>query len=67
MITIIETSTSERNAETVELFNKIKPLLDNGHSFNSALKLIGYNHWTHSRGWYRDLVDYAKSKGYVRK
>ena len=36
MITVIEQTTAERRAETRELFNSIRPYLDNGHGYRSA-------------------------------
>jgi len=64
-IKVIETSTDERNQETVELYNKINPLLEQGMSITKALKKLGYHPSTQS--WYRDLLDYAIERGYVKK
>ena len=36
MIKVIEQSTDERNEETKQLFEQIKPLLDKGHTYMSA-------------------------------
>lgn len=68
MITIVEQSTSERKQETKELFERIRPHLDEGYSYNNALILIGYVsknvNLDRFHGWYRDLTEYGASQGY---
>ena len=70
MITVISQTTSERNEETRQLFEQIRPLLDDGYGYMSALIQIGrvtaveskngyYNH-----AWFRDLRAYGESQGY---
>ena len=68
-IKVIEQSTSERKEEIKQIFERMKPLLDNGGNFyQSALEVTGRKSvGTRSRGWYRDLTDYAKSQGYDYK
>ena len=44
MITVVTQTTAERNQETRELFNAIKPLLDDGYSYHSAS--VSYTHLT---------------------
>ena len=66
MISIVEQSTAERGQETRELFDKVKPFLDEGLSYDKALKQAGLmtaNSWK-QRAYTRDLVDYAKKQGY---
>lgn len=63
-IRVIQQSTAERKQETKELFEKVKPLLDEGYSFRQALIQLGYRVSNTSHGWYKDLVDYAQTKGY---
>ena len=41
MITIVEQTTAERKNETKDLFEQIKPYLDEGFSYKSALVKIG--------------------------
>lgn len=68
-ITVIEQSTSERNEETVSLFNQIKPLLDNGFSYMGACIHIGRvplktRNSYYKKQWFRDLREYGESMGY---
>ena len=67
VIKIINQDTRERNMETVELFNKIKPLLDEGYLYSSAVKMIrGDCHSKfYQRSWFKDLVRYGESMGYL--
>ena len=65
MITVIQKTTAERKQETIALFEKIKPLLDEGYSFNKALTETTDLSVTNYRcGWFKDLIDYAKTQGY---
>lgn len=69
-ITIISQSTSERKMETIELFNKIKPLLDSGLIYTKAIKIVKglpEEYALTRRKWYRDLVSYGESQGYLYK
>ena len=70
MITVVSQSTSERREETRQLFESIRPLLDDGYGYMSALIQIGrvtavqakngyYNH-----AWFRELKEYGESVGY---
>ena len=64
-IRIIEQTTSEREQETRELFEKCRPLLDKGCGLYTAVKTVSDKKPTHTKnGWYRDLIDYAASQGY---
>lgn len=72
MITVIEQSTSERNEEIRNLFEQIRPLLDEGYGYNSALIKIGRiprdsRTGYYSQGWYRDLKEYGENQGYNYK
>ena len=64
---VIETSTAERKQETRELFDKVKPFLDDGLSYNKALKQAGIMEtglsWR-QRAYTRDVVELAKEHGY---
>ena len=70
MITVISQTTSERNEETRQLFEQIKPLLDDGYGYMSALVQIGRvtkseskcGHYRHA--WFRDLKEYGEKMGY---
>lgn len=69
-ITIVSQSTSERNMETMELFNQIKPLLDEGMIYAKAVKIVKGLPEVYSltgRRWYRDLISYGESQGYPYK
>ena len=70
MIKVIETSTAERKQEIIDLFTQIKPYLDEGYSFGKALMKVGRitsnggGMLNPSRGWFGELIDYAKTEGY---
>ena len=69
MITVISQNTKERKEETRELFEQIRPYLDEGYSYNSAIRQVKKNaHGNYSGlGWYRDVVQYGESQGYPRR
>ena len=72
MITVIEQTTAERQEETKQLFEQIKPLLDEGYSYMTACIMVGRcNKETrtvhYSRSWFSDLKEYGKSQGYDYK
>ena len=69
MIKVIETSTAERKQETIELFNEIKPYLDDGYSYTSALEKVGRitskaKGYYYCQAWFKDLKEYGESQGY---
>ena len=69
MITVISQSTAERNEETRQLFESIRPYLDDGYGYMSALQKIGRVQKGRSSGyyrhsWFRDLREYGESQGY---
>ena len=69
MITVIEQTTSERKQETKELFEQIRPLLDKGYGYNTALRKINkISSWSqghyYQQAWFRDLREYGESQGY---
>ena len=68
-IKVISQSTKEREQETIDLFNKAKPYLDDGFSYRSAvIKALGLNpnlHRSNAR-WYRDFIEYADAHGYPK-
>lgn len=63
---MITQTTAERREETKAIFDKMRPLLDDGWNFyQAALEVTGRKSvGTRCRGWYRDLREYAKSQGY---
>ena len=67
---VISQSTKEREQETIDLFNKTKPYLDDGCSYRSAImKVLGKKptcSFSDSR-WYKDFVEYADAHGYPKK
>ena len=66
---VISQSTKEREQETIDLFNKAKPYLDEGFSYRLAIiKALGLNS-NNSHGnakWYRDFIEYADAHGYPK-
>lgn len=69
MITVISQSTQERKEETRKLFELIRPLLDEGYGYNSALKKVGKINeksagYYYSQGWFRELREYGETQGY---
>ena len=66
---VISQSTKEREQETIDLFNKAKPYLDDGFSYRLALqKVLGkesnssFSHFS----WYKEFVEYADAHGYPK-
>ena len=69
MITVIEQTTSERQEETRQLFETIRPYLDEGYGYMSALHQIGRVQKGRSSGyyrmaWFKDLVKHGEQEGY---
>ena len=63
---IIERTDKDLENETRELFEKIKPYLDDGVSFTKALINVGKGRNTRSR-WYKDIREYTIQQGYEIK
>ena len=66
-ITVISQTTAERRQETIDLFNEIKPYLDDGYSYTSALIKIGRTqkkNRVYQQAWFRELKEYGESQGY---
>ena len=64
---IIERNSQDYQAETKELFNKVKPFLDNGYSYNKAVKVIKNIESLNTKAsWFKDLVEYGEKQGYSR-
>ena len=66
---VICQSTKEREQETIDLFNKAKPYLDEGFSYRSALQKVLGKKPTCSFGgasWYKEFVEYADAHGYPK-
>ena len=67
---VICQSTKEREQETIDLFQKAKPYLDEGFSYRSALqKLLGKKPSCSFSGarWYKEFIEYADAHGYPKK
>lgn len=67
---VISQSTKEREQETIDLFNKAKPYLDDGCSYRSALqKVLGKKSTCYFGGarWYKEFVEYADAHGYPKE
>ena len=65
-IKVISQSTGERENETRELFEEIRPLLDKGYSYSRAVRQVKNMktiYVTHYR-WFKDLIKYGESQGY---
>lgn len=66
---VICQSTKEREQETIDLFNKAKPYLDDGCSYRSALQKVLGKKPTCSfsdTSWYKEFVKYADAHGYPK-
>lgn len=66
---VICQSTKEREQETIDLFNKAKPYLDEGFSYRSALQKLLRKKPSCSFGgarWYKEFVEYADAHGYPK-
>ena len=65
---VIELSTAEREQETKELFEAIRPLLDDGYTYNKALRKVkNLKSLNTNNAWYKDVIDYGERMGYPRK
>jgi len=64
---IIERNSQDIEAETVQLFNDCKPLLDEGVGFYEAIRKVknirGSSNFGNS-SWYKRFKAYAASQGY---
>ena len=66
---VICQSTKEREQETIDLFNKAKPYLDDGCSYRLALQKVLGKKPTCSFGgarWYKEFMEYADAHGYSK-
>ena len=66
---VISQSTKEREQETIDLFNKVKPYLDDGFSYRLAImKVLGKKPSNSFGGasWYKEFIDYADAHGYPK-
>lgn len=68
-INVISQNTAEREQETKELFEAIKPRLDEGVALSTAT--MEHMHLNDrgfcNRRWYKDLMAYAVSQGYRKR
>ena len=70
MINVIEQSTSDRKKATINLFNEIKPYLDEGMIYSKAVKIVKNLPGSYpctNLAWFRDVVEYGESQGYSYK
>lgn len=69
MIKVIETSSEDRQKELEELFEKMRPYLENGFSYSRAYKIItGLKHSAFAkRRWWKDLLEYGEKQGYPKR
>ena len=67
-IRVIEMSTAEREQETIDLFNKIRPLLDQGYTYNRAIRKVrNITALNTNNAWYRNVIEYGESQGYPKE
>lgn len=68
-ITVISQNTTERQQETIELFQKCKPYLDKGETLSNAVQKVLQRHHNrfYNQAWYKELREYAYSQGYTGK
>ena len=69
-IKVICQSTKEREQEIIDLFNKVKPYLDDGCSYRLAIMKVLGKKPTYSFGgarWYKEFVEYADAHGYSKE
>lgn len=66
---VISQTTKERKEETKKLFEQIKPLLDKGYIYSAAVTAVTGSKCglCYSVAWYRDLINYGESQGYLYK
>ena len=65
---VIEMNTREREQEIIDLFESIKPLLDEGYSYNKALRKVkNLTSVNTNNAWYRNVIEYGESQGYSKK
>ena len=67
-IKVIQQTTAEREQETKDLWEQIKPLLDQGMIYSAAAKKVkkipGASFNRYQQAWYKDLIAYGESQGY---
>ena len=65
-IKVISQTTTERNQETRQKWEKIRPLLDQGYSYSRAVRKT--HKITHQQvahlSWFKELVKYGETQGY---
>ena len=62
---VIERTTDDIDSETIELFNEIKPLIDNGYSICRAVKTVkNLTSVNTGLSWYKRIREYTISQGY---
>lgn len=69
MIKVISQNTAEREKEIRDLFERIRPLLDEGYSYRQAvIKVKDISPFANvvKYAWFRDVVEYGKKQGYGR-
>lgn len=62
---VIERSDKDMDNETIQLFQQIKPLIDNGYSICNAVKTVkGINSVNTHLGWYQRVRQHCIEQGY---
>lgn len=63
-IRVIQQTTAERKEEILQLYEKVKPLLDDGIGLWTAVKTVRGKPCSTNVAWYRELRMYCRQKGY---
>ena len=66
MISVVETTTEEREQEIADMFNEIKPLLEEGHTYHRACLVVFGSTFVRSAK-YKHVVEYGEKQGYSKK
>ena len=62
---VIERTSTDMDCETVELFNQIKPLIEDGYSICRAVKTVkNLTSVNTNLGWYQRVRQYCIDEGY---
>ena len=62
---VIERTSDDMDSETIELFNEIKPLIEDGYSICRAVKTVkGVTSVNTKLTWYQKVKQYCIDNGY---
>ena len=63
-INVISQTTAERKEEIIQLYEKVKPYLDDGVGLWTAVKTVRGKAFSTNVAWYRELRMYCRKQGY---